>query len=127
MEIHCTSGERRGRWLVGACLKKKTAPVAAAAVALGLLLLCPAPARAAGEASLVIPDLNSAHFIGGVGGRTLLSWGLLICGLGLVFGLLMYRHLKHLPVHRSMREVSETIYETCKTYLRTQGKFILIL
>ena len=79
-----------------------------------------------GEASLKVPDLGSAQF-GGVGGRTLLLGGLVVCLLGLVFGLVIYGQLKRLPVHASMREISELIYETCKTYLITQGKFILIL
>src|SRR5204862_324571 len=63
----------------------------------------------------------------GIGGRTLLTSGLVVCALGLLFGLLTFTQLKALPVHASMREVSELIYETCKTYLITQGKFILIL
>jgi K(+)-stimulated pyrophosphate-energized sodium pump len=63
----------------------------------------------------------------GVGGRTLLSGGLVVCALGLLFGLTTFISLKKLPVHESMRDVSELIYETCKTYLITQGKFILIL
>ena len=60
-------------------------------------------------------------------GRTLLQFGLIVCVLGLVFGLVIYSQLKNLPVHKSMRDISELIYETCKTYLITQGKFILIL
>ena len=60
-------------------------------------------------------------------GRTLLQLGLIVCVLGLVFGLVIYSQLKNLPVHKSMREISELIYETCKTYLITQGKFILLL
>ena len=60
-------------------------------------------------------------------GRTLLQRGLGVCVLGLVFGLVIYAQLKNLPVHQSMREISELIYETCKTYLITQGKFILLL
>jgi len=80
----------------------------------------------AGEDDLVLPDLNQATFHG-VGGRSLLMWGLLVCVSGLAFGLVIYRHLKQLPVHKSMLEVSELIYETCKTYLKTQGKFILVL
>ena len=87
----------------------------------------PAPARhAGGEANLVLPDLGSVSFLG-VNGRTLLMGGLAICVLGLVFGLVIYNQLKNLPVHRSMLEISELIYETCKTYLVTQGKFILLL
>jgi K(+)-stimulated pyrophosphate-energized sodium pump len=92
----------------------------------------PAPAAAAppshggGEANIKIPDLSQAQFLG-VGGRTLLTAGLGVCILGLLFGLVIYSQLKNLPVHQSMREISELIYETCKTYLITQGKFILLL
>ncbi len=80
----------------------------------------------AGEANLVLPDLGTEQFEG-INARTLLMGGLLVCFLGLAFGMTIYTRLKHLPVHRSMLEVSELIYETCKTYLITQGKFILIL
>ena len=79
-----------------------------------------------GEANLVLPDLSTVDFHG-VNGHSLLMAGLLVCALGLGFGLLVFTQLKSLPVHASMREVSELIYETCKTYLITQGKFILIL
>jgi K(+)-stimulated pyrophosphate-energized sodium pump len=79
-----------------------------------------------GEASLVLPDLSTVEFRG-VNGRSLLMGGLLVCALGLGFGLFAFTQLKNLPVHAAMREVSELIYETCKTYLITQGKFILIL
>jgi K(+)-stimulated pyrophosphate-energized sodium pump len=82
--------------------------------------------RAGGEANLVLPDLASEEFLG-VDGHTLLLAGLAVCVLGLGFGLWIYTQLKNLPVHRSMREISELIYETCKTYLVTQGKFIMIL
>jgi len=78
------------------------------------------------EIDLVIPDLASVSFLG-VDGHTLLLFGLGVCVLGLVFGLVIYGQLKNLPVHRSMLEISELIYETCKTYLITQGRFILIL
>ena len=60
-------------------------------------------------------------------GRTLLMGGLAVCALGLLFGLMTFTELKNLPVHTSMLEVSELIYETCKTYLVTQGQFILLL
>ncbi len=93
-------------------------PAPAAAVA--------APAHSGGEASLKLPDLAQASFVG-MTGRTMLQWGLLICLLGLAFGLVIYAQLKNLPVHQSMREISELIYETCKTYLITQGKFLMIL
>ncbi|MBZ5556142.1 MAG: sodium-translocating pyrophosphatase [Acidobacteriia bacterium] len=85
-----------------------------------------AASEAGGEANLILPDLSVVEFHG-INGRALLMSGLLICGLGLLFGLLTFTQLKNLPVHRSMLEVSELIYETCKTYLTTQGKFILIL
>src|SRR5687767_11547287 len=79
-----------------------------------------------GEASLVLPDLAQVSFLG-VNSRTLLMAGLGICVLGLLFGLVSYSRLRKLPVHPSMLEVSELIYETCKTYLVTQGRFILLL
>src|SRR5204863_3136007 len=79
------------------------------------------------EADLVVPDLNQVNFFGGIGGKTLLMSGLLICGLGLLFGLIIYQKLRNLPVHSSMLEISELIYETCKTYLLTQGRFLMIL
>ncbi len=82
----------------------------------------------AGESDLILPDLADARFLGGaIGGRALLMLGLVVCAAGLGFGLAFYRQLKALPVHRSMLEVSELIYATCKTYLTTQGKFILVL
>src|SRR5437868_7137443 len=83
-------------------------------------------ARRGGEANLVLPDLSTETFRG-INARTLLMSGLVVCVLGLAFGMVIFRRLKNLPVHRSMLEVSELIYETCKTYLITQGKFILIL
>ena len=85
------------------------------------------PALAQSEIELEVPDLGQATFLGGIPGDTLLTGGLLICGLGLVFGLIIYKRLQNMPVHESMREISELIYETCKTYLQTQGKFLLIL
>ncbi len=99
-------------------------------VSLVLALLGVTPALAApehrSEIDLVMPDLSQVSFLG-IDGHTLLLFGLAICVLGLVFGLVTYGQLKNLPVHRSMREISELIYETCKTYLITQGQFILLL
>ncbi len=98
-----------------------------AALALaGLAALCGAAPAAASEAELVLPDLKSVSFLG-MSGSTLLLYGLVVCVLGMVFGVTMYMQLRNLPVHRAMREISELIYETCKTYLTTQGKFILLL
>jgi K(+)-stimulated pyrophosphate-energized sodium pump len=79
-----------------------------------------------GEANLTLPDLSTVNFLG-MNGHALLTIGLLFCAGGLLFGLAIYVQLKNLPVHRTMLEISEMIYETCKTYLVTQGKFILLL
>jgi len=84
--------------------------------------------EAGGEAALKLPDLAKVSFFNGaINGHKLLLIGILFCLAGLGFGLAIYTRLKNLPVHRSMREISELIYETCKTYLFTQGKFILLL
>ncbi|HXA00112.1 MAG TPA: sodium-translocating pyrophosphatase [Candidatus Dormibacteraeota bacterium] len=82
--------------------------------------------EAGGEANLKLPDLSAVKFLG-VDGHKLLLFGLVICFLGLLFGLIIYSRLKNLPVHKSMRDISELIYETCKTYLVTQGKFLMLL
>ncbi|MFL5610081.1 MAG: sodium/proton-translocating pyrophosphatase, partial [Gemmatimonadaceae bacterium] len=100
---------------------------AIAAAATGVAQPVPVEHRAGGEANLVIPDLSQVSFLGGIHGRSLLMGGLVVCALGLLFGLVFYGQLKRMEVHQSMREISELIYETCKTYLITQGKFILIL
>jgi K(+)-stimulated pyrophosphate-energized sodium pump len=81
---------------------------------------------AGGEANLRLPDLSQVKFLG-TDGHTLLLWGILFCVFGLVFGLVSYVRLRNLPVHRAMREMSELIYETCKTYLIQQGKFLVLL
>jgi K(+)-stimulated pyrophosphate-energized sodium pump len=123
----CVRGERRSfavLLVAMAAVSVLSAPIAMAAA--------PAPQAAeaveqsGGEASLKLPDLGQAEFMG-VNGRTLLTAGLAVCVLGLLFGLVVYRQLKALPVHSSMREISELIYETCKTYLLQQGKFLAIL
>jgi len=100
---------------------------AVAAAATGTAQAVPVEHKAGGEANLIIPDLSRVSFLGGIHGRSLLIGGLGVCALGLLFGLVFYGQLKRMAVHESMREVSELIYETCKTYLITQGKFILIL
>jgi K(+)-stimulated pyrophosphate-energized sodium pump len=130
--MRCSSGRR---------LAAPLAALGLLGVLLGALLAVPAPvlAQAAapaapaapphaggGEASLRMPDVGAIELMG-VNGRTLLLGGLGVCVLGLVFGLVIFGRVKRLPVHPSMREISELIYETCKTYLVTQGKFLLIL
>jgi K(+)-stimulated pyrophosphate-energized sodium pump len=117
-------------------MMKRMVPVLRRVVPLAvlfLLALVPAGAfaqeatgHAGGEANLILPDLASVSFLG-LTGRALLMGGLVVCGLGLLFGLMIYTQLKRMAVHQSMRDVSELIYETCKTYLITQGKFLVIL
>ena len=80
-----------------------------------------------GEANLKLPDLKTVTFAGGIDGHTLLLFGLVVCVLGLLFGITAYGQLRNLPVHKSMLEISELIYETCKTYLFQQGKFLAVL
>jgi len=108
-------------------LRANAARVAVATCA--ILSLRPEATEAAqggGEASLIVPDLGQVMF-GAVSGRALLMLGLVVCALGLLFGWVIFNQLRRLPVHASMREISELIYETCKTYLITQGKFLLLL
>ena len=78
-----------------------------------------------GEANLKLPPLN--EHVGNVSGTALLWIGLVICLFGLGFGLVTYAKLQKLPVHEAMHEVSELIYETCKTYLKQQAKFLMLL
>ena len=89
----------------------------------------PWPPKAAGEANLVLPDLGDKNLVSffGLSGKQLLSIGLIVCALGLLFGLYVYRRTRDLPVHKSMLEISELIYETCKAYLLQQGRFLAIL
>ena len=127
-----TGGVRSGRWIWCAMVVLFVAtlmgPASAMAQPAGSVAVAEQPAhhQAGGEANLRLPDLGQASFVG-INGRTLLMGGLVVCALGLLFGLVIFTQLKNLPVHGSMREISELIYETCKTYLITQGKFILIL
>ncbi len=93
-------------------------------LALALVLL---PSLAFASEIPPLPDLDSVTFFGGLTGKTLLYIGLAVCVLGGLFGIMYANQLKKLPVHKSMLEISELIYETCKAYLRKQGKFILVL
>jgi K(+)-stimulated pyrophosphate-energized sodium pump len=97
-----------------------------ALVALGAPLMAQ---EAGGEANLKLPrlDLPGVTFLGGISGTSLLMGGLVVSALGLIFGLIIFTRLRKMPVHSSMLEVSELIYETCKTYLATQGRFLCIL
>src|SRR5215831_533965 len=98
----------------------------ALAAAPDTLAAAPTQGQHGGEASLIVPDLAQVP-VGGMNGRSLLLIGLVVSALGLVFGIVIFKQLQGLPVHASMKEISELIYETCKTYLITQGKFLLIL
>src|SRR3990172_8105454 len=80
-----------------------------------------------GEASLTLPDLSTVTFAGGLNGHTLLLFGLLVCALGMIFGIAAFAHIRKCPVHQAMGEISDLIYETCKTYLTQQGKFLILL
>ncbi|MEZ5415874.1 MAG: sodium-translocating pyrophosphatase [Vicinamibacterales bacterium] len=82
--------------------------------------------RPGGEVNIQLPDLNTGSFLGMTGHQILMT-GLVVCVLGLLFGAWTYNAVKNLPVHKSMSDVSELIYETCKAYLVQQGKFLLIL
>jgi K(+)-stimulated pyrophosphate-energized sodium pump len=99
---------------------------AAFAIALMTSGVARAQESASGEANLKLPDLSQVNFLG-VDGHKLLVWGILFCLFGLAFGMTIYVRLKNLPVHPAMREISELIYETCKTYLVNQGKFLALL
>ncbi|MEZ4258073.1 MAG: sodium-translocating pyrophosphatase [Polyangiaceae bacterium] len=88
------------------------------------------PHKGGGEANLIVPNLGDtsiASFMGGTSGSSLLNVGLIVALLGMGFGFWIFTQLKAMPVHKSMLEISELIYETCKTYLVTQIKFIMIL
>ncbi len=118
-------------WLIPAwALACRFAKFGGAAAIASLLAAATAFAQATeepgGEAALKLPDLSQVQFLG-VDGHKLLLFGILFCVFGLIFGLVIYSRLKNLPVHKSMRDISELIYETCKTYLITQGKFLIVL
>jgi K(+)-stimulated pyrophosphate-energized sodium pump len=116
-----TSLNREDRF--GGGLARFTKPILAAATlilsgASGAFAATGEPA--AGEASLKLPDLTKVDFLG-MNGHHLLLYGILFCFFGFVFGLVMYSRLKGLPAHESMKEMSQLIWETCKTYLTQQG------
>src|SRR5712664_1316524 len=115
-------------WLANAwSLSCKLTKIGVVAAAFTLLTAASALAQeAGGEAGLKLPDLSQVTFLG-IDGHKLLLFGIVICVFGLFFGLAIYTRLKNLPVHKSMRDISELIYETCKTYLITQGKFLMVL
>src|SRR3979490_561875 len=107
-------------WALACRFAKFGAPAAIASQLTGATAFAQSSEEAGGEAALKLPDLSQVQFLG-VDGHTLLLFGILFCVFGLIFGLVIYSRLKNLPVHRSMRDISELIHETCKTYLITQG------
>lgn len=93
-----------------------------------LMFLLMAGTAFAGEANIKLPDLTQITFLGGsLAGMTILNIGLIICLIGMAFGILQYVQTKNLPAHKAMLDVSQTIWETCKTYLFQQGKFLIAL
>jgi K(+)-stimulated pyrophosphate-energized sodium pump len=117
----------QGRGLVTDLIKKISAVAALLCISAVAALAQPST-EAGGEASLKLPDLSQVSFLNGaINGHNLLLIGILFCLFGLSFGMVIYMRLKNLPVHRAMREISELIYETCKTYLINQGKFLFLL
>jgi K(+)-stimulated pyrophosphate-energized sodium pump len=134
------SRKSAGQWLVGAAGLLFTWLLALPAFAqeqmgsmpttMGNGASLPTPAHHGGEAALIVPRLDDpsvASFFGGTAGSTLLTGGIVVCVVGMLFAFMIYKQLENAPVHKSMLEVSELIYATCKTYLVTQIKFILIL
>src|SRR5262245_50711329 len=100
--------------------------LAAAATALVPRAALAQPQHHRSEADLVLPDLSSVQVLG-TDGKSLLMVGLLVSALGVLFGVVALKQIKNLPTHKSMADVSQIIWETCKTYLIQQGKFILML
>jgi K(+)-stimulated pyrophosphate-energized sodium pump len=126
MRTRWQTAERTSENTLVSRLAKFFAAGAAMVVALMSAGVARAQESAGGEANLKLPDLSQVNFLG-VDGHKLLVWGILFCVFGLAFGMTIYVRLRNLPVHRAMREISELIYETCKTYLINQGKFLFLL
>jgi K(+)-stimulated pyrophosphate-energized sodium pump len=132
IELTQSGGTFMRTWLTSVCsiggrfISRISAALVLVLLSGAAILARPAEEAAGGEAGLKLPDLSQVTFLG-IDGHKLLLFGIVICICGLLFGMTIFTKLKHLPVHRSMREISELIYETCKTYLVTQGKFLLLL
>ncbi len=120
--MECKPREARRRWW-----KRPTLFLAAlAASVLGFAPAALAEESTGGEANLILPDLSTVSFHG-ISGSLLLALGLIVCALGLVFGMVIFYQVRRLPAHRSMKEISELIWQTCKTYLLKQGQFLILL
>jgi K(+)-stimulated pyrophosphate-energized sodium pump len=108
----------------------KKSKVLTALSVLGFLLVVAATPVLAGEADIVLPDLSNISFnvLGSaLNGIHIMYFGLLVCILGLFFSLIQSNQTKNLPAHKSMLNVSDIIWETCKSYLAQQGKFLVVL
>jgi K(+)-stimulated pyrophosphate-energized sodium pump len=132
IELTQSGGTFMRTWLTSVCsiggrfISRLSAALVLVLLSGAAILARPTEEAAGGEAGLRLPDLSQVTFLG-IDGHKLLLFGIVICVFGLLFGMTIFTKLKNLPVHRSMREISELIYETCKTYLVTQGKFLLLL
>jgi K(+)-stimulated pyrophosphate-energized sodium pump len=132
IELTQSGGTFMRTWLTSVCsiggrfISRISAALVLVLLSGAAVLARPAEEAAGGEAGLKLPDLSQVTFLG-INGHKLLLFGIVICIFGLLFGMTIFTRLKNLPVHHSMREISELIYETCKTYLITQGKFLLLL
>src|SRR5258707_2220125 len=113
-------------WALACKFSKFSAAAGIASLLTAVSAFAQTTEEAGGEAALKLPDLTQVQFMG-IDGHKLLLFGILFCVLGLIFVLVIYSRLKNMPVHKSMRDISELIYEPCKTYLINQGKLILIL
>src|SRR4030065_1830917 len=108
------------------CIGKRSLGPLLCSLVISLFLMT--PMAYAGEADIKIPDLTQIPFMNGaLGGLAILNVGLVICLIGMFFGLMQYIQTKNLPSHQAMLDVSDTIWETCKTYLLQQGKFLAAL
>jgi len=125
----CAAPAANGRsWSAGRLFAKASLAGAALTLLSATAAFAQPAEQAAGEANLQLPDFTQVKFLGGtMTGHHLLLYGILFCIFGLLFGLVMYTRLRNLPVHRSMAEISQLIWETCKTYLVQQGKFLFLL
>jgi K(+)-stimulated pyrophosphate-energized sodium pump len=132
IELTQSGGTFMRTWLTSVCsiggrfISRISAALVLVLLSGAAVLARPPEEAAGGEAALKLPDLSQVTFLG-IDGHKLLLFGIVICIFGLLFGMTIFTKLKNLPVHHSMREISELIYETCKTYLVTQGKFLLLL
>ncbi len=117
--INITTGVRKKMSIKGSFLKGS---------ALLAAVLCSNSTVFASEADIQLPDLSAVKFFNNsVSGTTLMMFGLVICVIGLIFALWQYIKTRNLPVHKSMSDVSAIIWETCKSYLAQQGKFLAVL